>query len=90
MDAMEKLKSGVRFSEVATQYSEDKARQGVSNTFVSLEPKEGCNCCWKLSCNTHSFPADGTPVQGVLTSMWNNRDALRQCVYCITCSILHH
>ncbi|CAH2315717.1 peptidyl-prolyl cis-trans isomerase NIMA-interacting 4 [Pelobates cultripes] len=28
MEAMEKLKSGVRFSEVATQYSEDKARQG--------------------------------------------------------------
>lgn len=30
MEAMEKLKAGVRFSEVATQYSEDKARQGVS------------------------------------------------------------
>uniref|UniRef100_A0A8C6IHY4 Peptidyl-prolyl cis-trans isomerase n=1 Tax=Mus spicilegus TaxID=10103 RepID=A0A8C6IHY4_MUSSI len=28
MEAMEKLKSGMRFSEVATQYSEDKARQG--------------------------------------------------------------
>ncbi|XP_040261837.1 peptidyl-prolyl cis-trans isomerase NIMA-interacting 4 isoform X1 [Bufo bufo] len=28
MEAMERLKSGVRFSEVATQYSEDKARQG--------------------------------------------------------------
>uniref|UniRef100_A0A8C5QVK5 Peptidyl-prolyl cis-trans isomerase n=1 Tax=Leptobrachium leishanense TaxID=445787 RepID=A0A8C5QVK5_9ANUR len=28
MEAMEKLKSGVRFSEVAAQYSEDKARQG--------------------------------------------------------------
>ena len=30
MEAMEKLKSGMRFSEVATQYSEDKARQGVT------------------------------------------------------------
>uniref|UniRef100_A0A8D2N572 Peptidyl-prolyl cis-trans isomerase n=1 Tax=Zonotrichia albicollis TaxID=44394 RepID=A0A8D2N572_ZONAL len=30
MEAMEKLKSGQRFSEVAAQYSEDKARQGVS------------------------------------------------------------
>lgn len=30
MEAMEKLKAGVRFSEVAMQYSEDKARQGVS------------------------------------------------------------
>lgn len=29
MEAMEKLKAGVRFSEVAVQYSEDKARQGV-------------------------------------------------------------
>uniref|UniRef100_A0A663MC41 Peptidyl-prolyl cis-trans isomerase n=16 Tax=Neoaves TaxID=3078114 RepID=A0A663MC41_ATHCN len=28
MEAMEKLKSGLRFSEVASQYSEDKARQG--------------------------------------------------------------
>ncbi|KAM6125049.1 peptidyl-prolyl cis-trans isomerase NIMA-interacting 4 [Phoenicopterus ruber ruber] len=28
MEAMEKLKSGLRFSEVAAQYSEDKARQG--------------------------------------------------------------
>uniref|UniRef100_A0A8C8RL07 Peptidyl-prolyl cis-trans isomerase n=1 Tax=Pelusios castaneus TaxID=367368 RepID=A0A8C8RL07_9SAUR len=27
-EAMEKLKAGVRFSEVAAQYSEDKARQG--------------------------------------------------------------
>lgn len=39
MEAMEKLKAGVRFSEVATQYSEDKARQGVSactHSFVSF------------------------------------------------------
>nr|XP_039326749.1 peptidyl-prolyl cis-trans isomerase NIMA-interacting 4-like [Saimiri boliviensis boliviensis] len=28
MEAMEKLKSGMRFNEVATQYSKDKARQG--------------------------------------------------------------
>ena len=28
LEAMEKLKAGVRFPEVATQYSEDKARQG--------------------------------------------------------------
>nr|XP_051700052.1 peptidyl-prolyl cis-trans isomerase NIMA-interacting 4-like [Oryctolagus cuniculus] len=28
MEAMEKLKSGMKFSEVAAQYSEDKARQG--------------------------------------------------------------
>ncbi|XP_007889386.1 peptidyl-prolyl cis-trans isomerase NIMA-interacting 4 [Callorhinchus milii] len=28
MEAMEKLKSGMKFNEVATQYSEDKARQG--------------------------------------------------------------
>lgn len=31
MEAMEKLKAGVRFSEVASQYSEDKARQGVKH-----------------------------------------------------------
>ncbi|XP_074133785.1 peptidyl-prolyl cis-trans isomerase NIMA-interacting 4 isoform X2 [Sminthopsis crassicaudata] len=28
MEAMEKLKAGVRFNEVASEYSEDKARQG--------------------------------------------------------------
>ena len=27
---MEKLKAGIKFPEVAAQYSEDKARQGVS------------------------------------------------------------
>lgn len=36
MEAMEKLKSGMRFSEVATQYSEDKARQGVRHCFVMV------------------------------------------------------
>ena len=30
MEAMEKIKSGQKFNEVASQYSEDKARQGVS------------------------------------------------------------
>jgi len=29
LEAMEKLKAGVKFSEVASQYSEDKARSGV-------------------------------------------------------------
>lgn len=29
LEAMEKLKSGMKFNEVAAQYSEDKARQGV-------------------------------------------------------------
>uniref|UniRef100_H9GE52 Peptidyl-prolyl cis-trans isomerase n=1 Tax=Anolis carolinensis TaxID=28377 RepID=H9GE52_ANOCA len=28
LEALEKLKAGMRFSEVASQYSEDKARQG--------------------------------------------------------------
>ena len=30
MEALEQLRQGKRFSEVATQFSEDKARQGVS------------------------------------------------------------
>uniref|UniRef100_A0A2K6U4X9 peptidylprolyl isomerase n=1 Tax=Saimiri boliviensis boliviensis TaxID=39432 RepID=A0A2K6U4X9_SAIBB len=30
MEAMEKLKSGMRFNEVAAQYGEDKARQGAN------------------------------------------------------------
>ncbi|XP_037678839.1 peptidyl-prolyl cis-trans isomerase NIMA-interacting 4 isoform X2 [Choloepus didactylus] len=37
MEGMEKLKSGMRFNEVATQYSEDKARQGIP----SLQQRAG-------------------------------------------------
>ena len=33
MEALGKLKEGQKFSEVASTYSEDKARQGVSDTF---------------------------------------------------------
>lgn len=42
MEAMEKLKSGMRFNEVAAQYSEDKARQGVCAVPISndLSPTE--------------------------------------------------
>lgn len=35
MEAMQKLKEGQKFNEVAAAYSEDKARQGVSNACVS-------------------------------------------------------
>lgn len=41
MEAMEKLKSGVRFSEVASQYSEDKARQGVGGERFCCEMPVG-------------------------------------------------
>jgi len=41
LEALEKLKAGVKFNEVATQYSEDKARQGVS--------------WWELLCFNHIF-----------------------------------
>lgn len=34
LEAMEKLKGGMKFNEVAAQYSEDKARQGVSYTHL--------------------------------------------------------
>jgi peptidyl-prolyl cis-trans isomerase NIMA-interacting 4 len=30
LEALERLKAGDKFNEVATKYSEDKARQGVS------------------------------------------------------------
>uniref|UniRef100_A0A8C8XR81 peptidylprolyl isomerase n=1 Tax=Panthera leo TaxID=9689 RepID=A0A8C8XR81_PANLE len=39
MEAMEKLKSGMRFNEVAIQYSEDKARQGGKQYYMKLKPK---------------------------------------------------
>ena len=44
MEAMGKLKEGQKFSEVATAYSEDKARQGVSGvrslllSWYSMQP----------------------------------------------------
>uniref|UniRef100_A0A8C9I6K1 peptidylprolyl isomerase n=1 Tax=Piliocolobus tephrosceles TaxID=591936 RepID=A0A8C9I6K1_9PRIM len=34
MEAKDKLKSGMRFNEVASQYSEDKARQGVCSWYL--------------------------------------------------------
>lgn len=34
MEAMEKLKAGEKFNEVASAYSEDKARQGVSVNII--------------------------------------------------------
>ena len=34
LEALAKLKSGEKFNEVAAQYSEDKARQGVSRRLV--------------------------------------------------------
>ena len=41
MEAMEKLKAGVRFNEVATQYSEDKAKAGVSQ--ITNLPSQSLN-----------------------------------------------
>lgn len=38
MEAMEKLKAGQKFNEVATAYSEDKARQGVRLNNVINNP----------------------------------------------------
>lgn len=37
LEALEKLKGGMKFNEVAAQYSEDKARQGVSLKTLFLE-----------------------------------------------------
>ncbi len=34
LEALEKIKAGQKFDEVARQYSEDKARSGVSSLFV--------------------------------------------------------
>lgn len=36
MEAMAKLKDGQKFNEVASAYSEDKARQGVTRTQVVI------------------------------------------------------
>ena len=39
MEAMEQLKAGVKFNEVATKYSEDKARQGVNYFIYPFIPR---------------------------------------------------
>ncbi len=43
---MQKLKDGQRFSEVATAYSEDKARQGVSQTSVMRVVLQDLGICY--------------------------------------------
>ncbi len=49
MEAMEKLKSGMRFSEVAAQYSEDKARQGVRHVYKQwISSSDGICMMWRL------------------------------------------
>lgn len=42
MEAMEKLREGQKFNEVASTYSEDKARQGVSMNQNNIMLKIGC------------------------------------------------
>ena len=36
LEALEKIKAGAKFDEIARQYSEDKARQGVSELYHSI------------------------------------------------------
>ena len=41
MEALGKLKEGLKFNEVASTYSEDKARQGVSVIANTMQSREG-------------------------------------------------
>lgn len=64
MEAMEKLREGQKFNEVASTYSEDKARQGVRgfifnnfmNLYMSRVTWAGCQGVqwWDLSKRQHS------------------------------------
>ena len=63
MEAMEKLQSGMKFNEVASQYSEDKARQGVSllviaspSTHLSAYPSTQPSNSVHQSMNSESIP----------------------------------
>ena len=42
LEAMAKLKEGTAFNVVATQYSEDKARNGVSSKFQTITVEKNC------------------------------------------------
>lgn len=54
MEAMEKLREGQKFNEVASAYSEDKARQGV-RAFI-------CMIFWLRICAYQGWP--GLDVKG--------------------------
>lgn len=43
MEAIEKLKSGSKFSEVAANYSEDKAKSGVTRLLLPMLASESEN-----------------------------------------------
>ena len=55
MEAMEKLQSGMKFNEVASQYSEDKARQGVSLLVIASPSTQPSNSLHQ-SMNSESIP----------------------------------
>ncbi|XP_030065193.1 peptidyl-prolyl cis-trans isomerase NIMA-interacting 4 isoform X2 [Microcaecilia unicolor] len=62
-EAMEKLKSGMRFSEVASQYSEDKARQGGDLGWMTRGSMVGPfqEAAFALSVSTMDKPAYTDP-----------------------------
>lgn len=64
MEAMEKLKSGQRFSEVAAQYSEDKARQGVSEccTGTGQWGRAAAAGAWVLLITSRTCPTATSPT----------------------------
>ena len=56
-EALAKLKGGVKFDDVAREFSEDKARQGTGADTLSfdrtLRPDLGGSLGWKVRCVPH-------------------------------------
>lgn len=45
LEAIERLRAGAKFNEVATQFSEDKARQGVSEPYFRVQLNDAICVC---------------------------------------------
>lgn len=80
MEAMEKLKSGQRFSEVAAQYSEDKARQGVSECCSGTGQwgRAAAAGAWVLLITSRTCPQPHHPPSLLRVSEFNPNGPLLQ------------
>jgi len=59
LEAIEKLQSGMKFSEISAQYSKDKARSGVSLTVRNIKAKLCLNVMYYFLVSLKPLPPSG-------------------------------